>query len=214
MWTLPCRRFIVFYYFTRCCTDICFTTEEMESLLVWLIHRSFPHTHAWFVCAWYVNVLHLVEPNSKPSASLLSSALDWELWTFLSKQLKFPDHVTPTFLRPAVLHTQVSSKQVLLFNLTVSQEYCMEKANECIWLRYWELTNQCRRSSWRMYCEPIEVGCWCLAACSLCKTQTFFGIRGAAKVKAIKSAQRAPRWIWIKRSNGGSMLLGNKSGPD
>lgn len=167
----------------RCCTDIWFTTEEIESLLVWPIHRSFPHTHVWFVCAlvlgwWvhdYVNVHHLVEvkkpqPNSKPSASLLSSALDWELRTFLSKRLKFPDHVTPTFLRPGVLHTQVSSKQVLLFNLTVSQEYCMEKANKCIWLKYWELTNQCRRSSWRMYCEPIEVGCWCLAACFLCKT--------------------------------------------
>ncbi|KAI4872170.1 hypothetical protein NFI96_031011 [Prochilodus magdalenae] len=80
----------------------------------------------------------------------------------------------------------------------------MEEGNERKRLKYDELVEDCRRKGWKARCEPIEVGCRGFAARSLCKIYTLLGITGAAKRKAIKStteaAERASRWIWIKRS--------------
>ncbi|XP_053183947.1 LOW QUALITY PROTEIN: uncharacterized protein LOC128367182 [Scomber japonicus] len=143
-------------------------------------------------------------PQPTPSASLLSSASDWELRVDLGRQLKFPEFITSTSLRPDLVLTSPSSKQVLLVELTVPWEDRMEEANERKRLKYQELTEECRRRGWKARCEPVEVGCRGFAARSLCKIYTLLGITGAAKRRAIKStveaAERASRWIWIKRS--------------
>lgn len=62
------------------------------------------------------------------SANPLWSAPDWELWVDLGMQLKFPDFATPTSLKPDMVLTSASSKQVLLLELTVPWEDRMEKA--------------------------------------------------------------------------------------
>ncbi|XP_039590572.1 uncharacterized protein LOC120514312 [Polypterus senegalus] len=100
--------------------------------------------------------------------------------------------------------TSASSKQILLLELSVPWEDRMEEANERKRLKYQELIEDCRRRGWKACCEPIEVGCRGYAARSLCKIFARLGITGAAKRRAIKSiteaAERALRWIWIKRS--------------
>ena len=158
------------------------------------------------------------KPRSKPtpSASLLSSASDWELQADFGRQLKFPEHVTSTSLRPDLVLTSASSKQVLLLELTVPWEDRMEEANERKRLKYQELIEECQRRGWKARCEPIEVGCRGFAARFLCRTYSLLGISGAAKRRAIKSAteaaERASRWIWIKRSEKWANAAGTQAG--
>ncbi|KAK2918194.1 hypothetical protein Q8A73_004940 [Channa argus] len=76
-------------------------------------------------------------------ASLLSSASNWELRVDLGRQLKFPHFVTLTFLRPDVVLTSASSKQVLLVELSVPWEDSMEKANELKQFKYQEFIEEC-----------------------------------------------------------------------
>ncbi len=53
--------------------------------------------------------------------------------------------------------------------------------------------------------EPIEVGCRGFAGRSLCKVLSRLGITGVAKKRAIQSAseaaEKATRWLWIKRAD-------------
>ncbi len=141
----------------------------------------------------------------KPAAGLLTSAVDWDLRVDLGKQLKFPDHVTTTSLRPDIVLSSVSSRQVLLLELKVPWEDRIEEANERKQSKYQELVEQCQRRGWKARCEPIEVGWRGFAGRSLCKVYTLLGITGATKRKAIKStmeaAERASRWLWIRRSD-------------
>ena len=155
-------------------------------------------------------------PKPTPSASLLSSAADWELRVDLGRQLKFPEYVTSTSLRPDLVLTSASSKQVLLLELTVPWEDRMGEANEHKRLKYQELIEDCRRRGWKARCEPIEVGCRGFAARSLCRAFSLLGISGAAKRRGVKSAteaaERASRWIWIKRSEKWANAAGTQAG--
>ncbi|XP_054628013.1 uncharacterized protein LOC129179159 [Dunckerocampus dactyliophorus] len=154
-------------------------------------------------------------PQPKP-AGYLTSAVDWDLRVDLDKQLKFPDHITATSLRPDIVLASVSSRQVLLLELTVPWEDCIEEANERKRSKYQELVEQCLRAGWKARCEPIEVGCRGFAGRSLCKVFTLLGITGAAKWKAIKStmeaAERASRWLWIRRSDLWAHATGTQAG--
>lgn len=67
----------------------------------------------------------------KKPARLLSTASNWELQVDLGRQLTFPDKVTPTSLRPDVVLIPASSKQILLVELTIPWEDCINDANEC-----------------------------------------------------------------------------------
>ena len=109
------------------------------------------------------------QPQSqpKPAAGLLTSAVDWDLRVDLDKQLKFPDHITTTALRPDIVLSSVSSRQVLLIELTVPWEDRIGEANERKQSKYQELVEQCQRRGWKARCEPIEVGCRGFAGHSL-----------------------------------------------
>ncbi len=90
----------------------------------------------------------------KPVAGLFISVSDWELQVDLGKQLKFPDHVTATSLRPDMVLLSAALKQVLLMELTVPWEDHIVEANERKQVKYQELLEQCRRTGWKTRCEP------------------------------------------------------------
>ena len=102
------------------------------------------------------------QPRSqpKPAAGLLTSASDWELRGDLGKQLKFLDHVITTSLRPNIVLTSVSARQVLMIELTVPWEDRIERKRS----KYQELVEQCRGRGWKARWEPIEVGVEALLA--------------------------------------------------
>ncbi|XP_063050368.1 uncharacterized protein LOC134445223 [Engraulis encrasicolus] len=160
-------------------------------------------------------------PQSQPKvpAGLLSTAGDWQLKVDLGSQLKFPQHITSTTLRPDMVLTSESTKQVVLLELTVPWEDRIEEAFERKKAKYLELVDDCRLKGWRARCEPIEVGCRGFPGQSLHRSLRLLGIRGAQERKATRNiceaAERASRWLWIKRGDTWlSALLGHKSGSD
>lgn len=61
-------------------------------------------------------------PAAKTSSGILATARDWQLLVDLEKQLKFPNHIVTTTLRPDVVLSSESTKQVLL-ELTVPWDW-------------------------------------------------------------------------------------------
>ncbi len=96
-------------------------------------------------------------PAAKTSAGILATARDWQLLVDLEQQLKFPNHIVTTTLRPDVLLSE-STKQVVLLELTVPWEDHLEEAFERKLAKYKGLVSECRRAGWRARCLPIEVG--------------------------------------------------------
>ncbi|XP_062848878.1 ankyrin repeat domain-containing protein 26 isoform X2 [Trichomycterus rosablanca] len=157
------------------------------------------------------------QPGS--SGGLLTTARDWELQVDLGKQLKFPEHILATALRPDVVLTSESTKQVVLVELTVPWEDRVEEANERKRAKYSELVAECRSKGWKARCEPVEVGCRGFAGQSLPHTLKLLGVKGQLCRKAIRNiieaAEKASRWLWIRRGDPwSSRPLGHKLGAD
>lgn len=53
-------------------------------------------------------------PAAKTPAGILATARDWQLLVDLEKQLKFPNHIVTTTLRPDIVLLSESTKQVVL----------------------------------------------------------------------------------------------------
>ena len=70
--------------------------------------------------------------------------------------------------------------------------------------KYHELVEQCRRGSWKITYDPIEVGRRGFGGQSVVKSLAKIGIVGAVKVEAIRNITNeflaASKWIWLKRS--------------
>ncbi|KAL4001244.1 hypothetical protein ACER0C_006543 [Sarotherodon galilaeus] len=145
------------------------------------------------------NTVTFIKAGVKPAApvrntspGLLATVHDWELRVDLAKQLKFPEAVAKTTLRPDIVVTSVVSKQVILLELTVPWEEHMEETHERKRAKYSELVEECRK-----------VGCRGFAGQSLCRAYKMLGIVGANQRRAIKlvtnAAEAASGWLWIKR---------------
>ncbi|XP_036071215.1 uncharacterized protein LOC112142521 [Oryzias melastigma] len=156
------------------------------------------------------NIIAFVRAGEKPPpaarathSGLLTTAQDWELKVDLGKQLKFPETITSTTLRPDMLLISEATKQVVLLELTVPWEDRIDEANERKRAKYADLVEECRHNGWKARCEPIEVGCRGFIGQSLCRAYNMLGITGASKRRAIKqvteAAEVASRWLWIRR---------------
>lgn len=66
-------------------------------------------------------------------------AQDWKLKVDRGKQLKFPENVATSMLRPDMLLISEASKQIILLELTVPWEDSVEEANERKVEKYTEL---------------------------------------------------------------------------
>lgn len=145
----------------------------------------------------------LAVPFRNTLPGLLATVHDWELGVDLAKQLKFPEVVAKTTLRPDIVVTSVASKQVSLLELTVPWEDRMEEAHERKRAKYSELVEECQSNGWRARCQPIEVGCRGFAGQSLCRAYKMLGIVGANQRRAIKlatnAAEAASRSLRIRR---------------
>lgn len=80
----------------------------------------------------------------------------------LGKKLKFPPHITLTSLRPDIVLSSASSRQVLLIE---PLEDCIEGANEQKWSKYQKLVKQYRgrlESKLRTHWSRVHRLCWSL----------------------------------------------------
>ncbi|CAJ1075238.1 LOW QUALITY PROTEIN: uncharacterized protein LOC109089580 [Xyrichtys novacula] len=159
------------------------------------------------------------QPPRKTQGGLLATARDWQLLVDLGRQLRFPDTIAVTSLRPDMVLVSASSKQVVLLELTVPWEDRVEEAQERKRARYADLVAECRRNGWKARCEPIEVGCRGFAGQSLHRVLGLLGICGLHRRRGTKNileaAEKASRWLWLRRGDTWrSALPGHKSGPD
>ena len=78
----------------------------------------------------------------------------------------------------------------------------MEEAFEHKREKYEGLVSNCHRQGWKARCLPVEVGCRGLVGQLLCRAYTVLGITGKRR-RAIynneEAAEKASRWLWIKR---------------
>ncbi|KAL7871617.1 hypothetical protein SRHO_G00066000 [Serrasalmus rhombeus] len=96
-----------------------------------------------------------------------------------------------------------STKQAVLLELTVPWEAHLEEAFERKLSKYEGLVSDRQQAGWRARCLPVEVGCRGFVAHSMARALSSLGIMGEQKRRAIryitKAAERASRWLWLKR---------------
>ncbi|XP_038147774.1 uncharacterized protein LOC119787807 [Cyprinodon tularosa] len=165
----------------------------------------------------FVRAGEKLQPSKKTQGGLLTTARDWQLLVDLGRQLRFPDYIAATTLRPDMVLSSNSTRQVVLLELTVPWEDRIEEAQERKRAKYTELVAECRRNGWKARCEPIEVGCRGFAGRSLHRVLGLLGICGLQRRRATKNileaAEKASRWLWLRRGEAWrSALPGHKSG--
>lgn len=143
------------------------------------------------------------QAGRKAPAGILASAKDWKLSVDLEKQLKFPQHIVSTTMRPDIILVSESTKSIIIMELTVPWEDRLGEAHERKMTKYEHLVTDCRAQGWKARCMPIEVGCRGFVGRSLYKAFTALGITGTTRSRAIKNitdaAEKASRWLWIRR---------------
>lgn len=155
-----------------------------------------------------LHFIHFVRTGESTAAvrrsrGVLASANDWEMRADLKKQLKFPEEIALTSLRPDIVLWSRGTKQVVLIELTVPWEDRMEEAHERKLKKYQGLILESQQKGWKAWNLPVEVGCRGFAGQSLWRALGVLGIEGMARKRLIGSvteqAEAASNWIWIQR---------------
>lgn len=137
-------------------------------------------------------------------AGILGTAKDWEMRVDLGRQLKFPEEIAITSLRPDIVLWSQTTKQVALIELTVPWEERVEEAHERKLGKYQSLIFEAQQRGWRAWNLPVEVGCRGFPGQSLWRALGMLGVRGATRKNLVKDiskqAETASRWLWLKRS--------------
>ena len=137
------------------------------------------------------------QQHRSQAGGLLATARDWQLKVDLGRQLKFPENIAVTTLRPDMVLVSETTRQVVLLELTVPWEDRIEEAFERKRAKYEELAGECRSRGWTTRCNPIEVGCRGFVGQSLIRALKMLGLKGLHNRKAIKNitdaAEKASR---------------------
>ncbi|XP_061876851.1 uncharacterized protein LOC133629831 [Entelurus aequoreus] len=152
--------------------------------------------------------IHFIRAGESAAAGgrnkgVLATASDWEMRADLKKQLKFPEEIAHTTLRPDIVLCSKGNKQVVLIELKVPWEERMEEAYERKLKKYQTLILRSQQNGWKAWNLPVEVGCRGFARRSLWRALGLLGIEGLARKRLVanttKRAEEASRWIWIQR---------------
>lgn len=133
----------------------------------------------------------------------ISPSNDWQLKVDLLTKLVFPPEIAVTNLRPGMVMWSNKCKQVVLLELTVPWEERMSAAYERKKSKYTDLKNLCEENGWKVWCEPVEVGCRGFVSNTVRRAANILGIQNQQIKKLIKDcseeAERASSWLWLKR---------------
>ena len=140
------------------------------------------------------------ERTQLPNQSFLRSARDWKLQVDLGKRVRIPDYIVLTRLKPDLILTSESTKQMILMELTVPFEDNMEIAAELKRTKYEQLVEETKKSHWNTMIWTVEVGCRGFSGSSLSRFIKELGYGGKEKAKIIKKveaeAENASHMLW------------------
>ena len=150
----------------------------------------------------FVKEGHKGKGTGRSRKSYLDSSRDWKMLVDIDTQLKMPEHIVQTNLRPDIVLYSNMSKQVLMVELTVPWEDRIGLANELKRTKYEDCRQKCLQNSWRCEVWPVEIGARGFAARSLGALLKELGVVGAERRKCINelaaTAKDAFRVIWSK----------------
>ena len=137
------------------------------------------------------------------AAGILAMANDWILLVDLKRQLRFPEYIAPTNLRPDIVISSKESKVCVIMELTVPWEERIEEAHERKMLKYAELVDKCKDNGWKTWCFPFEIGCRGFPGQSTWRSLKMLGVTGKERRtvidKAGRTAESASMWIWNRK---------------
>ena len=141
--------------------------------------------------------------RARRSAGVLRSADDWVLLLDLGKQLRFPEHIAQTSLRPDVVLYSAFSKMVVMVELTVPGEARFAVSQERKLDRYQDLKVDCERNGWKVVLLAVEVGARGYVAHSFVSGMKRLGFFGRSLKRVVEEAGnealRTSFWIWFMR---------------
>ena len=141
--------------------------------------------------------------NRGSATGILAMANDWVLLVDLKRQLRFPEDIVPTNLRPDIVIFSKESKVCVIMELTVSWEEQIEETHERKLLKYTELVGKCKDNGWKTWCFPFEIGCRGYPGQSTWRALKMLGVTGKERRividKAGRTAESASMWIWNRK---------------
>ena len=136
----------------------------------------------------------------QPTECYLSTARDWKLKTDLGSRLTVPERIMRTTLRPDMILTSETTKQICIVELTVPREDRLEVSGELKKTKYEELKVGGEANGWRVTIRTVEVGCRGFAFGSLSQVLRDIGYDGREKKMVIKKveevAEHCSNMIW------------------
>lgn len=130
----------------------------------------------------------------------------------LRRQLKFPQNIAKTTLKPAIVLVFEASKNIVMLQLTLPWKHGMEETFEWKREKYESLLSDCPSLAWEARCMPMEALYRGFAGQSLCRAYTSLGITGERSRNDIynntEAAEKTSRWLWIKRADTGECSQG------
>lgn len=126
----------------------------------------------------------------------------------LKKQLRFPEEITLTSLRPDIVLWSRDTKQVILIELTVPWEERVDEAHEYKRAKYQERVLECQEKGWKAWNLLVEVGCRGFAAKSHLQALGQLGSEGGVTVDLAEPQQALAEDIRRQPAEGTGLLSG------
>ena len=131
---------------------------------------------------------------------ILNKAKDWQVIADIGQQLKFPEEIAHTRLRPDLIIFSSSTRRVIWWELTCPSEERISESHELKLDRYANLQVDCQNNGWSCYNLAVEVGARGFVAESLSKAAKLIGIRGRPLRKLTREvgeeALHCSKWIY------------------
>ena len=146
-----------------------------------------------------------LKPNVRTPNGLLHKSNDWTLLVDVGKQLRIPQEIICTNLRPDIVLYSRQGKCVILVELTVPWEDNLDEAHQRKAAKYAELVSNIEANGWRTYYFSVEVGTRGFPSISL--RRMFLNIGFSSRKAHLgckaagKAAEESSHWLWLKRED-------------
>ena len=136
--------------------------------------------------------------------SLLDGADDWECTADLKEWKSHPDPISKSGMRPDIVLSSLSTKQLIMIELTVPYENRMESAHNYKTEKYADLAESLRKDGYHVKVIAVEVGARGYVGESAYSLLKQLSIAGKEKTRILKAmaeaAERCSSWIWSRRN--------------
>ena len=137
----------------------------------------------------------------KRSFGILAGVRDWTVMSDIDGQLKFPEDIASTRLRPDLIIFSRSAKKVLWWELTVPSEERIAESHELKMDRYNSLQAEIQDNGWTCFSFAVEIGARGVVARSVESAARRIGFGGRELKRLVKDSGReaahCSKWLYL-----------------